>query len=107
MLSLDRYLTELKTEADALYEDTEVYGIAGWDKESVANSRLLKFCMALPKGAELRSREPLLRLQQIPSLFGRRNGLQHREGWHRNPEPTAMDYQQTLYAVCCPAFLWL
>ena len=60
MLSLDRYLTELKTKADALYEDTEVYGIAGWDKESVANSRLYEFCMALPKGAELHAHEMTL-----------------------------------------------
>ena len=60
MLSLDRYLTELKAEADALYEDTEVYGIAGWEKESAANSRLYEFCMALPKGAELHAHEMTL-----------------------------------------------
>lgn len=60
MLLLDRYLTELKAEADALYEDTEVYGIAGWEKESAANSRLYEFCMALPKGAELHAHEMTL-----------------------------------------------
>ena len=32
MLLADRYLTELKAEADGLYEDAEVYGTAGWEK---------------------------------------------------------------------------
>ena len=60
MISLDRYLTKLKAEADALYEDTEVYGIVGWEKESVEKSGLFEFCRALPKGAELHAHEMTL-----------------------------------------------
>ena len=57
---MDRYLAELKAEADSLYENTEVYGIAGWEKKSVRNSRLYKFCRDLPKGAELHVHEMTL-----------------------------------------------
>ena len=60
MSSLNRYLTELKAEADALYEDTEVYGIVGWEKESAGKSGLFDFCKALPKGAELHAHEMTL-----------------------------------------------
>ena len=60
MLMLDRYLSDLKSGADALYEDSEVYGIVGWEKESAANSRLHEFCRALPKGAELHVHEMTL-----------------------------------------------
>ena len=60
MLLADRYLTELKAEADALYEDAEVYGTAGWEKESAGKTRLYEFCKALPKGAELHTHEMTL-----------------------------------------------
>ena len=60
MISLDRYLTELKAEADALYDDTEVYGVAGWGNESARNTGLYEFCVALPKGAELNAHEMTL-----------------------------------------------
>ena len=60
MISLDRYLTELKAEADALYDDTEVYGVAGWGNESARNTGLYEFCAALPKGAELHAHEMTL-----------------------------------------------
>ena len=60
MLLLDRYLTELKAEADALYDDTEVYGVAGWGNESARNTGLYEFCVALPKGAELHAHEMTL-----------------------------------------------
>ena len=60
MISLDRYLTELKAEADALYDDTEVYGVAGWGNESARNTGLYEFCVALPKGAELHAHEMTL-----------------------------------------------
>ncbi|MBR2767475.1 MAG: hypothetical protein IKD68_00940 [Solobacterium sp.] len=56
-LALNRYLNTYIKEADALYNDREVYGVAGWDKEEARNSRLYQFCLALPKGAELHTHE--------------------------------------------------
>ena len=60
MVLLDRYLTDLKAAADTLYDDTEVYGVAGWEKGSARNTGLYEFCMALPKGAELHAHEMTL-----------------------------------------------
>ena len=75
MLSLDRHLTDLKAEADALYEDSEVYGIVGWEKESAVNTGLHNFCKALPKGAELHAHEMTL----LP--FDRYIEIVRRDAW--------------------------
>ena len=57
---LEDYLKDMKAEADAMYTDREVYGVAGWDNEAVRNSPLYQFAMAIPKGAELHTHEMTL-----------------------------------------------
>lgn len=72
---LDKLLTEMKAEAVALFADGSPYGINDWSKPAVSESRLFRFCKALPKGADLHARDAVaIRTDTfIDLLLGRNN----------------------------------
>ena len=53
----DEYLTRIKKEADAAYDDCMTYGIADWDDDTIRNLELYEFCRKMPKGGELHAHE--------------------------------------------------
>ena len=53
----DEYLTRIKKEAGAVYDDHMTYGIADWDDDTIRSLDLYKFCRKMPKGGELHAHE--------------------------------------------------
>lgn len=53
----DEYLTRIKKEAEAAYDDHMTYGIADWGDDTIRSLDLYEFCRKMPKGGELHAHE--------------------------------------------------
>ena len=54
---LDKYLSEMKKQADVSYFDDNPYGIIEWDDKEDIHQGLYRFCWDMPKGGDLHAHD--------------------------------------------------
>lgn len=54
---LDKYLSDMKKQADVLYFDNNPYGIIEWNDKEDIHKELYRFCHDMPKGGDLHTHD--------------------------------------------------